>query len=114
MKWLLLLILTALLAGCASSAFLYYGDSSHAYYKAVKRASEGSVQEYQRSLEKVFTRSAERGLPAPPGLYCDYAMLLISQNETARSREYLLKEKASWPESAVFIDFLMAKYGLSQ
>ena len=106
------LLLCLLLSACAQTSYLYYGDSSHAYYKAVKHATPQSVADYKVSLERVFDHSAYIKQPVPPGLYCDYAMLLIAEKDYASAREYLLREKSCWPESALLINYLLQRYGL--
>jgi len=106
------LLLCLLLSACAQTSYLYYGDSSHAYYKAVKHATAQSVADYKASLERVFDHSAYIKQPVPPGLYCDYAMLLIAEKDYAAARAYLLREKSCWPESALLVDYLLQRYGL--
>lgn len=106
-----LLLIAILLAACAPS-YLYYGNVSQHHYQYVKSPDPVSRQEYKHSLEKVFAKSEQYKLPVPPGLYCDYALLLATEGDYAAAREYFLKEKAQWAESSRFIDFLLARYGL--
>lgn len=108
-----LLAVLFLLAACASPQYLYYGNTSHSYYKAVKKQDIKSVDNYKQSLEKVFTRSAELGKPVPPGLYCDYALLLL-QEKPQEAKAYLLKEKQAWKESEQLVDFLIDRYQLGK
>lgn len=103
----LLLLLTA----CAPP-YLYYGNSSHSYYKAVKKQDDKSVENYKHSLEQVFRVSESRKIPVPPGLYCDYAMLLLNEQRTFEAKQYFEKEKQTWAESTQLMDFLMQRYGL--
>ena len=42
-----------------------------------------------------------------PGLYAEYGFLLMRRGENARAIEYYNKEKALWPESAVFMDSMI-------
>lgn len=113
-KLLALLPLVAILAACAPPPYLYYGNTSHSYYRAVKKQDEASVAQYKASLEKVFDRSADLGLPVPPGLYCDYAVLLLQEDRTEEARTYFAKEMQQWTESQTMVDFLMQRYGLKQ
>lgn len=115
MKIVALLLISLIFFACSQSSYLYYyGDSSHRYYKAIKNADTKSISDYKISLEKVFTRSAERGLKVPPGLYCDYAMLMIQENKPIDAEIYFNKEKANWPESQKMVDFLMQQYQLTE
>ncbi len=115
MKIVTLLLVSLMFFACSQSSYLYYyGDSSHRYYKAVKQADAKSVSDYKLSLEKVFAKSAEKGLKVPPGLYCDYALLLIQENNPIDAEIYFNKEKANWPESQPMVDFIMQRYQLTQ
>jgi hypothetical protein len=101
-----------LIAACAQPPYLYYGKSSHSYYKAVKKQDELSVAQYKASLEQVFSRSDALGIKVPPGLYCDYAMLLLKENRMEEAKAYFAKEKQNWQEAGVMVDFLAKRYGL--
>ncbi len=108
-----LLAVLFLLAACAQPQYLYYGNSSHSYYKAVKKQDTKSVEDYKQSLEKVFAKSASLGKPVPPGLYCDYALLILHDNPQ-EAKSYLLKEKQAWKESETLVDFLINRYQLGK
>lgn len=112
MKYLTLLFVLFVLAGCASTPYLYYGDSSYRYYQSVKHPNDLNQTYYKVSLEHVFDKSARLGIKVPPGLYCDYALLMLRRGDALAAREYLLKEKDTWTESASLVDFLLAKHGL--
>lgn len=108
-----LIAVLLLMAACAvPPPYLYYGDTSHSYYKAVKKQDAASVAHYKASLEDVFAKSIRLRISVPPGLYCDYAMLLLANNELAGAKVYFQKEKDAWSESAAFMDFLMQRYSV--
>jgi len=110
--YLSILVLLFLLAACAQPPYLYYGNSSHGYYKAVKKHDDKSVAQYKQSLEDVFAKSAKLGKPVPPGLYCDYALLLVNENKTVEAKQYFVKEMETWSESTTFIKFIMQRYNI--
>ncbi|MBW6514886.1 MAG: DUF4810 domain-containing protein [Candidatus Syntrophosphaera sp.] len=112
MKYLLVLLAVLLLTACAQKPLFYYGDTSQRYYRAVKSPDFQTVAAYKRSLEDVFAKSERKGLPVPPGLYSDYALLLLNEGDYAGARVHFEKEKALWAESATFVDFLLSRYGL--
>ncbi|MDD2248078.1 MAG: DUF4810 domain-containing protein [Proteiniphilum sp.] len=115
MKLILLFLSAMILFGCAQNKDLYhYGDVSYRYYKAIKLADEKSVSDYKASLESVFEKSAQKGLKVPPGLYIDYAMLLIKEYRYEEARAYLAKEAEIWPESIVTVHLLEQRYGLNR
>jgi hypothetical protein len=109
-----LLALLFLLAACAPAPYLYYGNTSHSYYKAVKKQDAKSVANYKESLEQVFEKSAKLGKPVPPGLYCDYAMLMVQEDNASEALKYLQLEKETWKESAALVDYLIEDYRLEK
>jgi len=111
-KLVLMLAVLLLLAACVQPPYIYYGNSSHSYYKAVKKQDEQSVAQYKASLEQVFKRSDTMGIKVPPGLYCDYALLLLRENRTEEAKAYFAKEKQNWQEAHLMVDFLAKRYGL--
>jgi hypothetical protein len=111
-KLVLMSAVLLLLAACAQPPYIYYGNSSHSYYKAVKKQDELSVAQYKASLETVFKRSDAMGIKVPPGLYCDYALLLLKENRNEEAKAYLEKEKQNWQEANDMINFLAKRYGL--
>ena len=109
----LFLVAVLFSTACSQNAYqLYYGDTSQRYYDAVKRPE--TAETYKRSLEQVFAISRTRGMPVPPGLYVDYAMLLLTEGDSYGARDFLIKERELWPESAKFMDFLLARFSLRQ
>ena len=107
-----LIALLLLMSACATPPYLYYGNSSHSYYNAVKKQDAKSVAHYKASLEDVFAKSAKLERPVPPGLYCDYAMLLLAEERPVEAKVYFQKEQSTWRESAGYMDFLMQRYGI--
>lgn len=109
-----LLAILMLLAACAPPPYLYYGNSSHSYYRAVKKQDTASVEQYKKSLQDVFDRSARMGIPVPPGLYCDYALIMMKEERPDLATEYFEKERSTWAESDTMVNFLLQRYGLKQ
>jgi len=114
MKYVLLCLVLFLLAGCFAPPYLYYGNSSYSYYKKVKKQDAKAVENYKHSLEQVFSRSEKSGRPVPPGLYCDYALLMLEEQQNELAVKYFNLEKQTWSESGSFMDFLMQRYGLKR
>ncbi|MDP2174150.1 MAG: DUF4810 domain-containing protein [Candidatus Cloacimonadaceae bacterium] len=111
-KLALLLIPFAFAACTVSKPYLYYGNYSRSYYNVVKKQDEASRAQFKQSLERVFARSAEYSIPVPPGLYCDYALLMLEENRLPDAKRYFELEKSNWAESAMFVDFLIQRYQL--
>ena len=103
------------LCGCAATPpYVYYGDTSHNYYRYVKNRDAKSLEQYKKSLELVFKHSQKKGIKVPPGLYCDYALIMLTLNQNDVAKEYFQKEKVNWNESQPLMDFLLQRYKLKE
>lgn len=76
---------------------------------------DASVTEQIAALEKTIAKSSAKNLPVGPGLNAHLGYLYIETGQMETGVAYLRKEKALYPESAQFIDFLLrnAKAGKS-
>lgn len=103
------------LSGCQSTKPLYnYGSYPDNVYKHFKNEDSSVTQEIE-ALEKTISQSAAKNLQVGPGLNAHLGFLYIESGQTDTGIAYLQKEKALYPESAQFIDFLLknAKAGKS-
>lgn len=99
-----------LLAGCATHApqTLYswgnYQDTVYQYY-----THETGTQEQIAALQKVIEASRASHKPVPPGLHAQLAMLYSNNGNAELAMSEFNTEKALYPESASYIDFLTTK-----
>lgn len=104
-----LLLIPCLLAGCASPSLYEWGNYDQWLYENYKNPKDD--EELYVNLTALITRYESRKNPSTkpmaPGLYAEYGFLLMRRGETARAIEYYTKEKALWPESAVFMDSMI-------
>lgn len=115
LKFLAMLVAVATLSGCQTTKPLYhYGDYPDAVYAHFKN-EDSSVTEEIEALEKSIAKSSAKNLPAGPGLNAHLGYLYIESGDMEKGVAYLRQEKALYPESAQFIDFLLknAKAGKS-
>jgi len=102
------LLLVSLCAfGCSSSSSLYeWGDYDQWLYENYK-SPESDAKLYE-DLTVLITEYESDGdpdaKPLAPGVYAEYGFLLMRRGENARAIRYYEKEKAQWPESALFMD----------
>ena len=106
--WLSGLVLASLLSGCASQPnTLYnwgsYQDQLYARFKA-DTSPEKQIQELEKTLQN--PKSAQ---PAAPGLHAHLGLLYGEAGRSAEMCEQFKTEKQLFPESAPFMDFLLAK-----
>jgi hypothetical protein len=111
-KFIVLSVIVLAFAGCATQSNLYYyGDYSAKYYKMVKKQDDASKTNFVKSLDNVITKSkTQYKTPVPPGIYCDYGMMMASQSKIDEAHKYFSLEKSQWPESAPLMDYLINLY----
>jgi hypothetical protein len=104
---------------CAAAALLAMGGCQHAppplydwgpyqaqvyeQFKTTGNGPEAQLQELERHLET----TTSKGRQVPPGYlaHMGYLYLMTGRNDLATS--YWEREKAAFPESKVFMDFLL-------
>lgn len=100
-------LLAALLSGCANrpQPLYYWGnfqDQQYAYFKG-ERGPEDGIQ----NLEKVREEAKSRGKLVPPGFQAHLGMLYGLTGRTDLFEQNLLAERQQFPESSVYVDFLL-------
>jgi hypothetical protein len=104
----LLLILCAL-CGCASSPLYEWGKYDQWLYENYKnpKNDEELYVDLTALITKYESRKNPSTKPMAPGLYAEYGFLLMRRGENAQAIKYYNKEKALWPESALFMDSMI-------
>ncbi|THF60771.1 DUF4810 domain-containing protein [Pseudothauera nasutitermitis] len=108
---LLALFLGAVLAGCAtqqSKSLYYWGNyqpSVHAYFRAQSSPDELIVQ-----LEEGAQKAAAEGEALPPGYSAHLGLLYGKAGRHEEMGKAFEAEKTRFPESAMFMDRLLAKF----
>lgn len=110
LRCICLLSLSAiLLSGCASKTLYEWGNYDEWLYENYKHPKND--EELYVDLTALITEYESRENPAvkpmAPGLYAEYGFLLMRRGENKRAIKYYNKEKALWPESAVFMDSMI-------
>jgi hypothetical protein len=114
-KLLAVVVTVAALSGCQTTKPLYhYGSYQDIVYTHFKNEDSSVTQEID-VLEKTIAKSAAKNLQVGPGLNAHLGYLYIESGQMDKGVAYLRQEKALYPESAQFIDFLLknAKAGKS-
>ncbi len=112
LRFIILGIVVLSFAGCATQTQLYYyGDYSHKYYNMVKKQDDASKQGFIKTLDNIISKSQKQdNSPVPPGIYCDYGMMMVGQSRPDEAQKYFNLEKSHWPESAPLMDYLIQLY----
>lgn len=106
---LIALVSALLLSGCAGSAPkpLYrwdgYQSQVYSYLRDEGRSSEEQIQ----VLEKGLAETAARNAALPPGYLAHLGLLYLHTGRTDAALRAWEREKAAFPESAQYIDYLI-------
>ena len=113
-KLALMLTAIAVVTGCQTAPQpLYqwesYQPQVYEYFKGEPK--EAQVEALERDLQKINAR----GLKAPPGYHAHLGMLYLSLGKDDQMVQEFRTEKALFPESASYMDFLLknAKTGVA-
>ncbi|AZP70027.1 DUF4810 domain-containing protein [Pseudomonas poae] len=113
-KLALMLTATAVVAGCHTAPQpLYqwesYQPQVYEYFKGEPK--EAQVEALERDLQKINAS----GRKAPPGYHAHLGMLYLSMGKDDQMVQEFRTEKALFPESASYMDFLLknAKTGVA-
>lgn len=103
-------VLAILLAGCAQAPKpLYHLDGyQRQIYEQLKGDTQNPATQLQQ-LQQMADKAGAAGNPLPPGYRAHRALVLLKLGRDAEAAEFLAAEKASFPESAPYMDFLLAR-----
>lgn len=93
----------ALLSGCAANRQKYswsgYDQALYDYYK-----HPGDTADYMKALRTAIDDAGRINKPVAPGIFAEYGYLLMQQKQYEKAAYFFGREKATWPESARFMD----------
>jgi hypothetical protein len=108
----LLVLVAAVGAGCATTPHTLYDWGTYPQALMVHlRESGGDAARQVSRLEEQLQRGAGAARAAPPGLHAHLALLHTQLGNEAQALRHLQAEKALYPESAAYIDFLLRQAG---
>jgi hypothetical protein len=95
------------LTGCAGPQPLYawngYQTQVYAHFKAQGNGPEEQII----ALEEGAQKAAAKGAKLPPGYHAHLGLLYLNTGRTDQAVAALNQEKAQFPESTKYIDFLL-------
>jgi hypothetical protein len=96
------------LLGCAQAPKrLYHWDGFQAQLYQYFKGDGSSPDEQLRVLNEQSQRARASGLALPPGFHAHLAMIYLRLGRDAEAKLELEAEKASFPESTQYMDFLL-------
>jgi hypothetical protein len=103
------LLSLCLLAACAQAPKTLYqweGYQPQVYEHFKGQGPQQQITELEKGLERI----AAKGNVPPPGYRAHLGMLYAETGRDDLAVQQLQAEKAAFPESAAYIDFLLKKY----
>jgi hypothetical protein len=100
-----------LLLGCSTGSqnLYYWGHYEDAIYDMYLEPGKTSITDETLRLEEQVEKAAAAGMAVPPGLHAHLGYLYVIEGDYATALVHFQTEKALFPESAVFIDGLIAR-----
>jgi hypothetical protein len=97
------------LAGCASQPTQYnWGSYEEVIYASYVSPSDVPAEKQIEALEKDYQTARSANKRMPPGWHAHLGFLYYEMGDLIQARQQFLTEKAEFPESAVFVDRLIA------
>ena len=104
--WLLALLVVA--AGCAQPTLYSWGQYEELIYRSYAAPGTVAPEMQIERLEADYQRARAENKPVPPGFHAHLGFLYFQLGKLDQAKQELETEKAQFPESAVFIDRLLA------
>lgn len=96
-----------LMTACAQKkeTVYYWGDYQSSLYSYYKR--DKSPEQQIEALSAVVEQAKAKNKPVPPGLHAQIGLLYVETSRPDLAFQQFNTEKAQFPESAAYMDFLM-------
>jgi hypothetical protein len=103
-------LLCVAFAGCATSPTLYsWGQYEETLYASYAKPGQVPPEKQIETLEKDYQIARSKNQPVPPGWHAHLGALYYQVGKLDQTRQEFETEKATFPESAVFMDRLLAR-----
>ncbi len=111
MKPFLALFAVALMSGCATDHSLYaWGHYEDVIYETYAKPGATPPEKEIETLEADYQQARAANKPAPPGWHAHLGYLYYQTGKLDQAVQEFNTEKANFPESAVYMDRLLAKF----
>jgi hypothetical protein len=108
-KILFLAVATAaMLTGCQSPDIYYWGHYEKSVYIAYVKPDKATPELQARMMEEDMHKAVSANKPLPPGFHAHLGNLYYQMGKSDLALQEFQKEKTQFPESAVFMDRLIA------
>lgn len=100
--------LAALLAGCGAPSLYTWGHYEDLIYVSYAAPGKVSPEMQVEKLEEDYQRARSANKRMPPGWHAHLGYLYYQLGKFDQAHQEFVTEKAEFPESAVFIDRVLA------
>lgn len=107
-RWVWLPVLVILLTGCASPTLYTWGHYEDLIYASYAAPGSVSPEMQVGKLEEDYQKARAANKRMPPGFHAHLGYLYFQLGKSDQARQEFETEKAEFPESAVFMDRLLA------
>ena len=98
----------ALLSGCSTPTTYSWGHYENVIYTAYRAPDKATAEWQIEILEEDYQKARAANKPVPPGWHAYLGYLYFDLGKVDEARREFETEKAQFPESAVFMDRLVA------
>lgn len=106
-KIYILLSISALLNGCATSnEIFYWGDYEDTLHERYVKNDNGKVES---ELHSIITQAQSQHQKVAPGIYADYGFLLYKRGNKQAAIQAFNTESSLYPESTALMNKLIEK-----
>ncbi|WP_304679505.1 DUF4810 domain-containing protein [Neisseria polysaccharea] len=99
-------VLSLTACGGGHKNLYYYGDYPDTVYEGLKN-DDTSLGKQTEKMEKYFVEAGNKKMNAAPGAHAHLGLLLSRSGDKEGAFRQFEEEKRLFPESGVFMDFLM-------
>ena len=96
-------------ASCASPSYYDWGRYEESVYQVTARPDGFDLAAEIDALEQQLEKTEAKQRPIPPGLHAHLGYLHTVSGNADAARAHFEQEKALFPESAKFVDFLLER-----
>jgi len=97
-----------MLGGCASRSIYSWGSYENQVYLMYAKPDKATAERQVAALDEDFEKARSKNKPVPPGFHAHLGYLCYQLGKGDRARQEFEAEKAAFPESAVFVDRMLA------
>lgn len=103
-----LLLLVALLTGCASRSIYSWGNYENQVYLMYAKPDKATAELQVAKLEEDFEKARSKNKQVHPGFHAHLGYLYYQLGKVDQARAEFQAEKTAFPESAVFMDRMLS------